>query len=130
MYLALQSVHVAAVVTSLLLFLLRGGWMIVGSARLEERWVRVVPHAVDSVLLASALALVWQLGQYPFVAAWLTAKLLALVVYIVLGSLALKRGRTREARSTCFVLALVVFAYIVSVALAHDAWGFLAPLAR
>jgi len=68
---------------------------------------------------------VWS-GQYPFMQPWLTAKVLALVVYILLGTVALKRGRTKATRTTALVAALAVFAYIVSVALSRQVMPFLA----
>jgi uncharacterized membrane protein SirB2 len=129
MYLVLKQLHLTMVAASLALFVLRGVWMLRDSPTLGARWVKVLPHVVDSLLLASALALAFTLQQYPFVQSWLTAKLLALVLYIVLGSLALKPGRPRGLRAAAFFGALVVFLYIVSVARAHDPWGFLAVLA-
>jgi uncharacterized membrane protein SirB2 len=87
--------------------------------RLAARWVGIVPHVVDTVLLASALWLAWQLGTQG-TRGWLWAKVVALVAYIILGSIALKRGRTRGIRIGAFVAALATFAYIVSVALAKS----------
>ena len=87
-----------------------------------------MPHVVDTLLLTSALVLVFWSGQYPFVQAWLTAKVLALVVYIVLGTIALKRGKTKGVRSFALLAALATFAYIVAVALTRNAapaWQFL-----
>lgn len=121
-YLALKSVHVGAVIASFGLFFLRGVWMMTVPARLEARWVRVVPHVVDTVLLASAVALAVLTAQYPFVQPWLTAKVLALVLYILLGTVAIRRGRTRRVRVTAWILALLVFGYIVAVALTRAAW--------
>ncbi|HWA14632.1 MAG TPA: SirB2 family protein [Burkholderiales bacterium] len=115
-YWMLKSLHVGAVTASLCLFLLRGAWMMRAPQRLGARWVRVVPHVVDTVLLASAVALAALTAQYPFVHSWLTAKVIALLVYIALGSVALKRGPTRGIRVAAWIGALVVFAYIVAVA--------------
>jgi uncharacterized membrane protein SirB2 len=56
---------------------------------------------------------------------WLTAKFFALVAYIVLGVFALRQGSTKQVRTTCFVLALVTFGYMVSVALTRSAVGAL-----
>jgi uncharacterized membrane protein SirB2 len=56
----------------------------------------------------------------PFVFPWLTAKVLALVVYILLGSVALKRGKSLAIRATAYVAALLVFGYIVAVALTKN----------
>ncbi|HWQ39231.1 MAG TPA: SirB2 family protein [Burkholderiales bacterium] len=120
LYWSLKYVHVGAVVASASLFLLRGAWMLASPSLLQRRWVRVVPHVVDSVLLAAALGLIWLTGQYPFAQPWLTAKVLALVAYIVLGSIALRRGRTPWVRAAAFVAAVSMFAYIVGVALTRS----------
>lgn len=122
----IKWLHVSAVAVSLSLFVLRAAWMLVDSPQLRRRWVRIVPHVVDSTLLASALLLVFILNQYPFVDSWLTAKVLALVLYIVLGSVGLKYGRTRSGRALACGVAVLVFGYIVTVALSHSPWGALA----
>jgi uncharacterized membrane protein SirB2 len=95
--------------------------MLADSPLLQARFVRIAPHVVDTVLLASAVWLAWHLGQIPFVHAWITAKLLALLLYIGLGMFALRRGRTKRQRAAAFVAALASAAYIVAVALTRDA---------
>lgn len=122
-YLIAKTLHVGAVVLSLTGFAARGALMLAGSRLLEARFVRVAPHVVDTVLLASALWLAWLIGQYPFVQGWLTAKVLGLAAYIVLGSIALRRGRTRGVRVAAFVGALAAAGYIVCVALTRDPRG-------
>lgn len=107
---------------SLALFLIRGAWMLSGSRLLSSRFSRIVPHVVDTLLLASAVGLMIVLQQYPFAQDWLTAKLIGLVVYIVLGTIALKRGRTPAIRSAALVAALVVFGWIVMTARTHAPW--------
>jgi uncharacterized membrane protein SirB2 len=119
-YELIRSIHVASVVLSLAGFAARGALMLAGSPLLQARFVRVAPHVVDTVLLASAAWLSWFVAQYPFVHGWLTAKVLALAAYVVLGSVALRRGRTRGARAAALAGALAVAAYIVAVALARD----------
>ncbi len=119
-YLFLKHLHLSAVTLSLGFFLLRGGWMLLDSAMLQRRWVRVLPHLVDSVLLLSAIAMTLQIRQYPFTADWLTAKVIALLLYIMLGSVALKRGRTRTIRMTALLGAILCAGYIVGVALTRD----------
>jgi len=116
-YPLLKMVHVACVAASYMLFLLRGVWMIRGSALLQQRWVRIVPHLVDTVLLGSAIALAIAIGQYPLTDDWLSAKVAGLLLYIVLGSIALKRGRTRRIRVASWIAAQSVFFYIVAVAM-------------
>jgi uncharacterized membrane protein SirB2 len=106
-------------------FFARGALMLRGSELLQARFVRIAPHVVDTLLLASALWLAWRIGQYPFVHGWVTAKVLALLAYIVLGSVALRRGRTRAVRTAAFATALAAAGYIVSVALTRDPAWFL-----
>lgn len=125
-YFALKHFHMACALLSGSFFLLRGCWMIAGSAMLQRAWVRRAPHLIDTLLLASALTLALWSGQYPFVAPWLTAKVLALLLYIVLGSIALKRGKTRASRLAAFAGALAVFCYIVAVALSKQSMPFFA----
>ena len=126
MYLVLKQLHLTCVAGSGLGFTLRGFWMLSGSPLLERRWVRIVPHVVDTVLLASAVALAVLTAQYPFVQGWLTAKMLGLLVYILCGTMALKRAKTKRARAGFFVAALLAFAYIVSVALTRSPYGVFA----
>ena len=120
-YLLLKSIHISAVILSGTLFFTRGLWMLSGSPRLQQTWVKVVPHIIDTVLLASAIALTLRIQQYPFTHDWLTAKVLGLLLYIVLGMIALKRGRSRRVRLLAWLAALAVFLYIVAVAVTHDA---------
>ncbi|MBI5891302.1 MAG: SirB2 family protein [Nitrosomonadales bacterium] len=117
----IKSIHVTCVALSYALFFLRGVWMLRDSPSLQQRWVKVVPHTVDSVLLASAITLAWQLGISPLAAPWLAAKIVALLLYIGIGTVALKRGRTRRIRLTAWLVAQAVFLYIVCVAVTHDA---------
>ncbi len=108
------------------LFLLRGVWMLRASPQLQQRWVRIAPHLVDTALLASAITLAAWSGQYPLAQDWLSAKVIALIGYIVLGTIALKRGRTRAVRTSAFVAALVLFGYIVAVAVTRQPLPFAA----
>jgi uncharacterized membrane protein SirB2 len=124
-YAALKITHVSCVVASYALFVLRGAWMLSGSALLGQRWATVVPHVVDTLLLASAVAMAVMSRQYPLQAPWLTAKVIALVVYIALGTVALKRGKTLRARAAAWVAAQAVFFYIVAVALTRAALPWL-----
>ena len=119
-YLVVKHLHITFAVISGSFFLMRGIWMLLDSSMLQRRWVKVVPHAVDTLLLTTALIMVFWSGQFPFAQPWLTAKVLALVAYIGLGTMALKRGRTKAARVSALLAALAVFAYIVAVALTRQ----------
>lgn len=122
-YLVLKYMHVTSVIVSATGFVLRGLWMLGDSPWLQRRWVRIFPHVVDTVLLSSAIALAVLTSQYPLAQNWLTAKVLGLVAYILCGTMALKRAKTKASRSVFFVLALLIFAYIVSVALNRSPLG-------
>jgi uncharacterized membrane protein SirB2 len=125
-YVQIKWVHVAAVLFSGALFAFRGAAMLAGARWYMAAPLRYLSYTVDTVLLTAALMLATILHQYPFVHAWLTAKVLLLVVYIVLGSHALKRGATRAVRARAYVAALLVFAFIISIARAHDPRGVFA----
>ncbi|MDP2265458.1 MAG: SirB2 family protein [Thiobacillus sp.] len=117
--------HLATLAITLALFVLRGFWMMTHSPRLQARWVRIVPHVNDTLLLASGIGLAMVIQQYPLVHGWLTAKFFALILYIVLGTFALKRGKTQGQRIAAWVAALLVFGYMVSVAITHDPLPFI-----
>ena len=119
----------SAVALSLTGFFARGIGAFAGAAWVRSRAARTLPHVVDSVLLASALALAWMLGVSPANAPWLLAKVTGLVLYIALGIVALRKGRPRAIRVTAWVAALVTAAWIVSVAMTKNPLGFLGLLA-
>ena len=123
-YGTVKSVHVSAAALSIALFVLRSAWRAAMPSMLDVAWVRIGPHVVDTVLLVSALWLAWQFpAGMPH--AWLAAKIVALDVYIVLGTIALKRRRTPAVRIAAFVGAIATFGYIVTVALTKSPLGFL-----
>ena len=128
MYLAVKYVHVISVVLSLTGFFLRGILMMRDSPLLAARWIRVVPHINDTVLLLAALSLAAMSGQYPFVVGWVTAKVLGVIAYIILGALALRDAGTRRMRIACWLASLAVFGWIVSVAVTRQPLGFLAAM--
>lgn len=105
---------------SFTLFLLRGVWMLRDSTLLNQRWVRIAPHAVDTLLLVSAIFLAWKLDISPLSTPWLAAKIVALLLYIGIGTIALKYGRTKRMRLVAWLSAQMVFLYIVCVAFTHN----------
>ena len=119
-YLQLKTIHITCVAVTFVLFSGRGVLMLVDSPLLKARFVRIAPHVNDTLLLGSALWMAVISGHYPFAESWLTAKLVALIVYIWLGMIALSHGRTKGSRETAWVFALLVFAYIVGVALTRS----------
>jgi uncharacterized membrane protein SirB2 len=105
-------------------FMLRSAWAFAGSPRLRAPLVRVLPHVIDTALLASALTAAALLGQYPFVNDWLTAKFFGLLAYITLGHIALWRVKNNRQRAAACAAALLTLAYIVLTAFCHDPMPF------
>ncbi len=127
-YPEMRLLHVACVAASGTLFTVRGVMRIANLALANHWTLRWTSYVVDTALLSAAIGLTLIVHQYPFVNAWLTTKAILLPLYVALGIVALKRARTRLGRSAAFLGALVTFAYIVGVALAHDPAGWLALL--
>lgn len=119
----IKDVHVATVLISISVFLIRFYWMIIGSKLLTIKPVKIIPHVNDTILLISAIALAVNVEQYPFVDQWLTVKVIALLVYILLGTVALKRGRKKNIRIVAGFAAILTFAFIVSVAATRSPAG-------
>ncbi len=122
----LKHAHIACAVLSITGYLVRGVWMMRESPWLQKKWVRVAPHIIDTILFGSAILLAIQIQQYPLVHNWLTAKVLALVAYIVIGAIGLKYGRTRKIRVTAWLGAIAIFLYIVLVAVTRQVLPFVA----
>ena len=127
-YLQIRLAHVVCVSLSGGLFTLRGAMMAMGSPMARHWLLRWLSYAIDISLLTAALMLTSIIHQYPFVHGWLTAKVLLLLVYVVLGSLALGRAGTHRVRLCCLAAAILVFLFIISVALTHNPWGALSLL--
>ncbi len=130
LYLAVKHLHIVCVALSISGFCLRGMLLLQKSAlagrQNERRWLRILPHVNDSILLAAAITLTVLIGQYPFVDTWLTAKIFGLIAYIMLGALAFAPGRSPQLRIMAGVAAVAVFGWIVSVALTKHPLGMLA----
>ena len=119
-YLTIKALHMWCAGISIGLFTLRGGLQLAGVSWRHWRVLRIAPHLVDTVLLAAAIWLATLLQQIPFVHGWITAKLLALVAYILLGRIALKAGQPLPRAALAFAGALLCVAYIVGVAITHS----------
>ncbi|AFT77968.1 Invasion gene expression up-regulator SirB [Alteromonas macleodii str. 'Black Sea 11'] len=116
MYMMAKHLHMTAVGLSILLFVFRFIWSQFDASVLSKKWVKILPHIVDTVLLASAIWLCVILSQYPFVNAWLTFKVVGVVLYIVFGLFALKKAKTTMGKWSFFVAALAVLMATAMVA--------------
>lgn len=121
-YAFLKHIHLATIVITLALFLLRGAWRLTDSPKLNQKWVKIVPHTNDAILLAAAIGMLIVANLNPLDHGWIMAKIIALLAYIVLGTIALKRGKTPLQRNLAFIGALAVFAYMIAVAVTKQAW--------
>jgi uncharacterized membrane protein SirB2 len=116
LYTIMKSIHLTTLVITISGFMLRGFWMMRESPLLQNKVVKTIPHYNDTILLISAVWTGALIGQYPFVNAWLTAKILGALAYIILGGIALTYGPSKRIRISAFIGALCCFAYVVSVA--------------
>jgi len=121
----IKLIHVVAVSLSGLLFFIRGIWMIRDSHNLNKPWVKITPHIIDTLLLISAIMLSLSIQQYPFTHSWLSAKVIALLVYIGLGMTAFRFAHSKNTKIIAWLAALLVFAYIILVARHHNALPFI-----
>ena len=119
-YLLLRYLHTSMAVLTISGFMLRGYWMLTGSEKLQQRLTRVLPHIVDTIFLASGIAMLVVASLNPFSQSWLVAKFAGLLLYILLGTVALRRGSTPQIRSLAFVAALSMYAYVIGVALSKS----------
>lgn len=115
-HITLKLIHQASATVSIVGFILRGGLMLKDSGLLQRRWMRTWPHVIDTLLLASGLWMAINLHLHPGNSSWLGAKLVALLIYIGFGFVALRLGRKRHIRITAFIAAIGCFAYIGLVA--------------
>jgi uncharacterized membrane protein SirB2 len=116
----LKTVHITLALLSIGGYIGRGVLMLRDSPILSARWVRITPHIVDTLLLLAGIGLTLSIHQYPFVQSWLTAKVIALIAYILVGAIGLRYGRTKRIRATAWIGAILIFGYIVGVALSRS----------
>ena len=124
-YFQLKTLHMTLAIVSVIAFIVRWFWMRSESALFEHKLTRSLPHIIDTLFLGSGIWLAFTIQQFPFAHHWLTAKLIGLIFYIILGSLALKRAKPGRARTLCFIAALIVFTWIISIARSKSVWGVL-----
>jgi len=119
-----KLLHIICVAASFSGFFVRGIWMMLDSVHLNNRLVKIFPHVVDTLLLTSAIILAVQWRISPLEHSWLMAKIIALLVYIFAGMVALRHGRNKKVRVLAWVFGLLTFLYIVSVANTKSVLGW------
>jgi len=126
LYLTVKTIHIIAAILTISGFVLRGLWMITESPAIGRRSTTILPHVVDTLFLITGIWLIWLLRLNVLEQPWLIAKLVALVAYVWLGMLALRRGRTARTRAVAFGLAVLTFAYIAGAAMTKSVSSWLA----
>lgn len=127
-YALVRDVHIGCAALSISLFVARGAMRLTRPAWHPQPWLRALPHINDTLLLCAAITLAMMSSQYPFQQPWLTAKVLALVVYVGFGMVALRPNTPPKRRKVAFVLAVLTVAYIVGVAISKSAtFGMMWP---
>ena len=124
-YFLIKHLHMTTAIVSIAFFIVRAWWSVREVALLQRRWVRILPHINDTLLLVLGVMLTIMLSMSPHQHPWLAAKLLGLIVYIVLGTVAIKRGRTPLTRGVTAVAAIAVFFYIYGTAITKNPLFFL-----
>ena len=124
-YLFLKHLHVTAAAISIVFFIVRAYWSITENGLLQKKVVKIAPHIIDTVLLVAAILLSIMLGQAA-AQPWVLTKIVLLLAYIGVGTIAIKRGRTPRGRAIAAVISVAIFVYIVGVALRHHpaSWFF------
>lgn len=112
----IKNIHILTVLLSISGFILRTLWVVRESPKLQQRWVKITPHINDTILLVTGITLAVSVQQYPFIHGWITAKLIALLLYIGLGMMTIRHGRSKQQRVVTGLLAITVFFYMVMVA--------------
>ena len=124
----IKIIHVSCVMLSFAGFFVRGIWMLMESAQLQQRWVKTLPHVIDTLLLVSAIVLAVQMRLSPMDQPWLMAKIIALLIYIGVGMVALRLGRSKPIRLSAWLFGLATMLYMISVATSKSALGWFAFL--
>ena len=125
-YLPIKHLHITAATLSLAFFAVRAWWSVREAPLLQQRWVKVAPHLIDTSLLVLGVVLMVMLSMWPHQHPWLAAKLVALLAYIGLGTIAIKRGRTPRVRAVAALAAVATFAYMLGTAIRHSPLSWLA----
>ena len=124
-YLLIKHLHVTAAALSILFFVIRAYWSVTENSMLHKKFIKIAPHVIDTVLLVCAILLSMMLGPAAS-EPWVLTKIILLIAYVGVGTIAIKRGRTPRSRAVAAVIAVAIFLYIVGVAIKHHpaSWFF------
>lgn len=122
MYMAIKSLHMTLAIISILGFVIRGPLAITQHPLMQQKWLRILPHVIDTLLILCALYLAGHLGAHPFNSPWLAAKIIALFIYIILGAKVIKRRGSLTRQWLFYGLAILTFCYIGAVAITKSPW--------
>jgi uncharacterized membrane protein SirB2 len=123
-YIVLKYLHIVAVATSFALFFLRGLWVLGAYPPTQEKWARMLPHAVDAVLLLSAVGMLAMTPEHGW-PGWMTVKIGLLLGYVLIGLYTLHSARSMQQKLIGLVLALLIYLFITTIAVMHHPLGIL-----
>ncbi|VAW55773.1 hypothetical protein MNBD_GAMMA07-1831 [hydrothermal vent metagenome] len=112
-----KLLHISCAAISFVGFFIRGIWALTNSGLLQKKWVKILPHVVDTILLLSAFVLLYQFHWSVYEQQWLQVKIVAVVIYIGLGMLTLKLRKSKMIRFVAWIMGLMVFMFIVFIAI-------------
>lgn len=125
-YMALKHAHMMFALISIVLFMLRAWIAVPSPARIKSKVLKVLPHIIDTLLLILGVWLAVLMKYNPMGnSPWLAAKIIGLVLYIIVGTIAIKRGKTAKQRLIATIAAIVIFAYIYGAAVTKSPLSWL-----
>ena len=120
MYLIFKHSHLSLMLISVSLLIIRTIAVTVDAQWLQKKWAKILPHAIDTLLILSAIGLMLLIGQYPITDHWLSAKIIGLFGYIMFGTLAIKGQKSAASRIGMLLIALCFIGYMASVAISKN----------
>lgn len=119
-FIALKHMHVTLVAISVVLFMLRFFWVTIGAGIARQKWVKIVPHIIDTALLLSIVGMLIHWQMWPWETPWLINKVIGLVGYILFGLVAMK-ATASWLRYVGFVGALSWIMFLMHIAFSKQA---------
>ena len=126
-YPLLKNSHLLLVAISIPFFVARGGSKIMGLNWQSQKWAKVSPHIIDTLLLLTGILLMFATSFFPIEQNWLTSKMVFLVGYILFGIKAMRAAHVMQQR-LYFSLALFCALLMITIARTHHPLGLFALL--
>jgi uncharacterized membrane protein SirB2 len=122
-YVILKHLHMTTAYLTISLFALRLLLDAVGRPGWRQTPLRWIPHVNDTILLVSAVTLLFVAGYASDMPGWLLAKIALLFCYIVVGVFAIKPTFSKPVRIVAAIVALAIVSGIFHLAMTKPAFG-------